>query len=208
MTVLRALLVWSLLAGVMVVPVIVATDSEFLQYRSATYVVAGFAGVIALSILLLQPLLASGLLPGLPMAVGRRVHRWTGVALLLAIAVHVVGLWITSPPDMIDALTFTAPTAFSVFGVIAMWALIAAALLAGFRKKLRLRPQLWRLAHVTWAAVVVVGSVAHAILIEGTMGTVSKILICAVLIVAMALTVHRLQPWIGVWRRGAANLRR
>ena len=31
---------------------------------------------------------------------------------LLAIAVHVAGLWVTSPPDMIDAITFTAPTAF------------------------------------------------------------------------------------------------
>jgi predicted ferric reductase len=185
----------------MILPVIVAAGSEFLQYRSATYVVAGFAGVIGLSILLLQPLLASGLLPFLPMGVGRRVHRWTGAALLLAIAVHVIGLWITSPPDMIDALTFTAPTAFSAFGVIAMWALVAAALLAGFRRKLRLRPQLWRLAHVTWASVVAIGSVAHAILIEGTMGSASKILICAVVLGALALTVYRLHPWKGVWRR-------
>lgn len=208
MTLLRAISVWSLLAVVMVMPVIVAAGSEYLQYRSAVYVVAGFAGVIALSILLLQPLLASGLLPGLPMAVGRRVHRWTGVALLLAIAVHVVGLWITSPPDMIDALTFTAPTAFSVFGVIAMWALIVAALLAGFRRKLRLRPQLWRLAHVTWAAVVAVGSAAHAILIEGAMGTISKVLVCVVLLGALGVTVYRLQPWKGMLRRTQPRLPR
>ncbi|EPX78319.1 ferric reductase-like transmembrane domain-containing protein [Salipiger mucosus] len=208
MTVLRAILVWCAIAGIVAVSLAVAAGSEYLQYRRPVYVAAGFAGVIALALLLVQPLLAAGLLPGIPMRAGRRVHRWTGVALLSAIAVHVAGLWITSPPDMVDALTFTAPTAFSVFGVVAMWALIAAALLAGFRRKLRLRPQSWRLSHTTAASVVVVGSVAHAVLIEGTMGTVSKTVMCAVAVGALALTVGRLKPWTGAlrgWRRQAGK---
>jgi hypothetical protein len=146
------------------------------------------------------PLLAAGLLPGVSLQAGRHFHCWTGVALLLAVAVHVVGLWITSPSDMVDALTFTAPTAFSAFGVVAMWALIGAALLASTRRKLSLRPQAWRLAHTMAASVVVVGSVAHAILIEGTMGTVSKTLICALAFGAWALTVGRLKPWRRAWR--------
>ncbi|MEM9477725.1 MAG: ferric reductase-like transmembrane domain-containing protein [Pseudomonadota bacterium] len=177
-----------------------AAGSEYLPYRSILYVTAGFAGVIALGLLVLQPLLASGVLPGLPMPTGRKLHRWTGSALVLAIAVHVVGLWITSPPDMIDALTFTAPTAFSALGVVGMWALVVAALLALLRKKLHFRPQVWRLAHSTAAIVVVVCSVAHALMIEGTMGTCSKILICAVTLGALALTLRRLRPWAGVWR--------
>ena len=185
---------------VIVAPVVVAAGSELLQYRSAIYITAGFAGVIALALLLLQPLLAAGLLPLLPMASGRRIHRWSGAVLLIAVAVHVGGLWITSPPDMIDALTFTAPTAFSAFGVVAMWALIAAAVLAGFRKRLRVRRQVWRLAHTSAAIVVVCGSVAHALLIEGTMGTGSKSLICTVLIAVLALSVRRLRSWAGVWR--------
>lgn len=200
MAVLRAILIWGALAAIALVPIIVAAGSEYLQYRSPAYVVAGFAGVIALTLLLLQPLLASGLLPRLSMQLGRRIHRWTGIALLIAIALHVAGLWITSPPDMIDALTFTAPTMFSVFGVVAMWALAASAILAGFRKKLGVRPQVWRFAHTMVAAVVVVGSVAHALLIEGTMGTVSKTLLCAVLVGALLLTVRRLRPWAGLWR--------
>ena len=31
----------------------------------------------------------------------------------VAVVIHVAGLWITSPPDMIDALLFTSPTPFS-----------------------------------------------------------------------------------------------
>ncbi|SNR81907.1 Ferric reductase like transmembrane component [Puniceibacterium sediminis] len=194
------ILIWCAIAGVIGASLVVAAGSEYLPYRTPVYVAAGFAGVVALALLLVQPLLAAGLLPGFPMQAGRRIHRWTGVALMLAVAVHVVGLWITSPPDMVDALTFAAPTAFSAFGVVAMWALIAAALLAGIRKKLRLRPQVWRLAHTMAASVVVVGSVVHAILIEGTMGSVSKTLMCGLTIGAWALTVGRLKPWTGAWR--------
>ncbi|MBO9451925.1 ferric reductase-like transmembrane domain-containing protein [Tropicibacter sp. R16_0] len=200
MIVFRAILVWLALAGIVVAAVIEAAGSEFLQYRSVVYVVAGFAGVTALVLLLFQPLLASGYLPGLSMSSERRMHRWIGVALLLAVAVHVSGLWITSPPDMIDAMTFRAPTAFSVFGVVAMWALVISAFLAGFRGKLRFRPQVWRLAHTSSAIAVVSGTVAHVIMIEGTMGTLSKNLICTVLVAALALTVRRLRPWVGVWR--------
>ncbi|RYH08590.1 ferric reductase [Tropicimonas sp. IMCC6043] len=212
MAIIGAILIWGALACVIVVPLVAAAGSEFLQYRGAVYIAAGFiaagfAGVIALALLLVQPLLASGLLPGLPMSVGRRIHRWIGAGLLLAICVHVAGLWVTSPPDMIDALTFTAPTAFSMFGVVAMWALIALALLAAFRKRLRLRPQVWRLAHTSAAVVVVIGSVAHAILIEGTMGIVYKTLMCAVLVGALAQTVRRLKPWVGVWKVRATRAR-
>ena len=70
--------------------------------------------------------------------------------------IHVGGLWITSPPDVIDALLFASPTPFSAWGVIAMWAIFVAALLAAFRRRLRLRPRTWRIAHSSAAAVVVV----------------------------------------------------
>ena len=54
-----------------------------------------------------------------------------------------------------------------------------AALLAALRQRLRLRPAIWRLSHTFLAAVTIVGSVVHALLIEGTMETVSKTILCA-----------------------------
>jgi len=77
---------------------------------------------------------------------------------------------------MLDALTFASPTPFSPFGVIAMWAIFAVPLLAAFRRRLGLRR--FRIFHMALAAVIVVGTVVHATLIEGTMETLSKASLC------------------------------
>ena len=178
----RATLIWAALATAVGVPIAAAAFSPQLEWRGPVYILAGFAGILALCVMLLQPLLIGGALPGLPARIGRRVHRWAGGALVLAVVIHVAGLWITSPPDMIDALTFTSPTPFSPFGVIAMWAIFAVAMLAIWRR--RLRPRTWRIAHMLLAAVIVAGSVVHAMLIEGTMETFSKAALCALVIAA------------------------
>ena len=60
---------------------------------------ACFAGVVALALLLLQPLLAGGYLPGLAARRSRHLHAWVGAGLLAAVVVHVAGLWLTSPPE-------------------------------------------------------------------------------------------------------------
>jgi len=98
--------------------------------------------------------------------------------------VHVAGLWITSPPDVIDALLFRSPTPFSAWGVIAMWAVFATALLAALRRPLRIRPRWWRAGHLSLAVVIVGGVVAHALLIEGTMESVSKVVLCGLVVAA------------------------
>ena len=166
----RGPLIWAALAVAIGVPLAAAAFSPQLEWRDAIYIVAGFAGIVGLGLLLLQPLLAGGYLPGPSAYRARRAHHWIGGMLVAAVLVHVVGLWITSPPDMIDALTFTSPTLFSPFGVIAMWAIFAVAVLAAFRRRLGLRT--WRIVHMSLAAVIVVGSVVHGVLIEGTMETV------------------------------------
>ncbi len=129
-------LIWVALAAAICVPLAAAAVSPLLAWRNAVYILAGFAGIIALGFMLVQPLLIGGYLPGLSGRIGRRVHHWIGGALVVAVVIHVGGLWITSPPDMIDALLFTSPTPFSPFGVIAMWAIFAVALLAAFRRRL------------------------------------------------------------------------
>ncbi|MEP1575551.1 ferric reductase-like transmembrane domain-containing protein [Roseibium album] len=199
----RAILIWGVLAAVLLIPVATAAASPLLQWRQPVYIAAGFAGIIAMALLLVQPLLAGGYLPGLARQRGRRLHRWVGGVLVLAVIVHVAGLWITSPPDVIDALLFRSPTPFSVWGVIAMWAVFAAALLAAIRRRLQLRPRTWRLAHTSLALVIVAGSVIHALLIEGTMETVTKVALCGLVLAAFLKAFADLKVWTSRYRRDA-----
>jgi hypothetical protein len=178
----RAALVWIALTTAICVPIALAATSPQLAWRGPVYILAGFSGIVALGLMLVQPLLIAGYLPGLSAFRGRRVHHWIGGALVAAIVIHVAGLWITSPPDMIDALLYVSPTPFSPWGVTAMWAILAVALLAIFRRRLRLRT--WRIAHMLLAIVIVAGSVVHAVLIEGTMETVSKVALCVLVLAA------------------------
>jgi len=176
----RVTLIWALLAAAVFVPIAAAAASPFLEWRGPVYIVAGFAGIIALGLMLVQPLLIGGYLPGLPAYRGRRVHHWIGAALVVAVVIHVGGLWFTSPPDMIDALLFVSPTPFSPFGVIAMWAIFAVAILAAFGRRMGLRT--WRIAHMSLVMVIVPGSVIHGLLIEGTMETMSKLALCVLVL--------------------------
>jgi predicted ferric reductase len=194
----RATLIWAALAVAVVVPIAAAAASPLLAWRDPLYIAAGFAGVVALALMLVQPLLMGGYLPGLQALRGRRAHRWIGGVLVVAVVIHVGGLWITSPPDVIDALLFASPTPFSAWGVIAMWAIFAVALLAALRH--RLRPGTWRIAHAFLAVVIVIGSVVHGILIEGTMETVSKAALCVLVLAATIKVMADLR----VWRKRAA----
>ena len=193
----RAVLIWGALCVALLGPLIAAAWSPLLQWRGAVYILAGFAGILGMCLVVLQPLLAMGWLPGLGGLRGRHVHRWVGLALILAIVVHVAGLWVTSPPDVIDVLLFRSPTPFSIWGVLAMWAVFLAAGVAALRG--RFRPLVWRRLHLGLAVVIVGGSVAHALLIEGTMEFFSKLMLCGLavavvlrmLVVRWALLVHR-----------------
>ena len=92
----RPVLIWSAVAAAVILPLIAAAFSPLLAWREPVYIVAGFAGIIGMALLLVQPLLASGDLPGLDGRMGRAIHRWGGIALLLAVGLHIAGLWITS----------------------------------------------------------------------------------------------------------------
>ena len=199
-------LIWVALAAAVGTPIAVAAASPLLAWRGPVYILAGFAGIIALGFMLVQPLLIAGYLPGLSAYRGRRTHHWIGGALVVTVVIHVGGLWITSPPDMIDALTFSSPTPFSPFGVIAMWAIFAVALLASLRRRLGLRPRTWRIAHTLLAIVIVVASVLHGVLIEGAMETVSKAVLCALVLAATIKVMADLRVWRkpGTLRGGGA----
>jgi hypothetical protein len=199
-------LIWVALALAIGVPIAFAAGSEQLTWRGPVYILAGFAGMVALGLVLVQPLLIGGYLPGLSAYRTRRAHHWIGGELALAVVVHVAGLWFTSPPDMIDALTFSSPTPFSPFGVIAMWAIFAVALLAALRRRLGLRLRTWRLIHIPLAVVIVACSVihcacsvVHCLLIEGTMETISKAVLCALVLAAT------IKVLVDLWRKRAVR---
>src|SRR3954463_12212308 len=97
-------LIWAALAAAICVPIAAAAVSPLLAWRGPLYILAGFAGILALGLMLVQPLLAGGSLPGLSGYRGRRAHRWIGGALVVAVGVPVVGFWVTQPPDQICRL--------------------------------------------------------------------------------------------------------
>ena len=197
----RVTLIWAVLAAAVLVPIAAAAASPLLEWRGPVYIVAGFAGIIALGLMLVQPLLIGGYLPGLSAYRRRRAHHWIGGTLVVAVVVHVGGLWVTSPPDMIDALLFMSPTPFSPFGVIAMWAIFAVALMAALRRRLGLAPRTWRRAHMLLAVVIVPGSVVHGLLVEGTMEIMSKAALCTLVLGATIKVMTDLR----VWRRRAIS---
>lgn len=193
-------MIWIGLAIAVALPLGIAATSPLLQWREPVYIVAAFAGVIGMALILLQPLLAGGYLPGLPLSRGRRLHRWIGAALVLSVIIHVGGLWITSPPDVIDALLFVSATPFSLWGVIAMWAIFATVLLVMLRSRGAVRPRFWRLGHSALALIIVFGTVLHALLIQGTMGQISKIALAALVIAATIKALADLRAWMLIRR--------
>ncbi len=179
--------IWIGAAVICAGPIIAATFSPLLAWREPIYILGSFAGIFALALLFLQPLMSVGLLPGLDIRRSKNLHHWIGGTLVLMVVIHVLALWVTSPPDVIDALLFQSPTQFSIWGITAMWALFASAFLALFKKILKLRYQTWKKAHKILAAVIVIGTVLHAMLIEGTMETVTKASLCAFVLIATYL---------------------
>ncbi|WP_209505691.1 MULTISPECIES: ferric reductase-like transmembrane domain-containing protein [unclassified Ruegeria] len=187
--------IWAALIAALLVPIVAAAFSPYLAWREPIYIVAGFAGIIGMCLLLLQPLLAGRWLLGLSPVNSRHWHRRCGLALVASIMIHVTGLWITSPPDVVDALLFVSATPFSTWGVIAMWAGFAAAAMGIFRQRLNLRFRVWRLGHAGLAMVTILGSVIHALLIEGTMETMTKVALCALVVLVSVGTLARLRIW-------------
>src|SRR4051795_13290382 len=74
----RATLIWAALAIAIGVPIAAAGASPLLEWRGPVYILAGFAGIIGLGLILVQPLLIAGYLPGLSGRIGRRAHLLVG----------------------------------------------------------------------------------------------------------------------------------
>lgn len=191
----RAKLIWLVFLIAIIAPMIAAAFSPLLAWRDGIYIIAGFAGIFAMALLLTQPLLIGGYLPSISPRNNRQFHKWFGTFLVVMVLIHVIFLWLTSPPDVIDVLLFRSPTPFSLWGVIAMWALFLMGLMAAMRQKMRLPLRIWQRVHLGLAVIAVIGSVGHAMLIEGTMETITKTVICILVLAATAKVISdRIKP--------------
>ena len=99
---LRPALIWAIVLLAGLGPLVIAAQSPLLAWRQGIYILAGFAGILGLGLLLLQPLLAAGLMPGLAAPRWRWVHRLGGIALTCCIALHVIGFWEEDIPGNIS----------------------------------------------------------------------------------------------------------
>jgi len=84
-------LIWAALLIAVAVPITAAAFSPLLAWREPIYIIAGFAGILGMGLLLFQPILAGGYIPELSTRSHRRLHRWVGSTLVLAVVVHVGG---------------------------------------------------------------------------------------------------------------------
>jgi hypothetical protein len=198
-----AILIWGGLTVALVVPLGAAALSPLLAWRDPVYIAAGFAGIVALCLMLVQPLLIRAWLPGLTPPRARRGHRLVGQVLTGCVLLHVAGLWITSPPDVIDVLLFRSPTPFGVWGAIALWSVLATALLALLRTRWPLLRRWWRGAHGLLTFAVVTATLAHVLLIEGTMEPRTKLALCGLVIAGIAAALLSLVT--GARRRSGAR---
>lgn len=190
---MRIALIWGVVALLTGAPVMAAAMSPLLQWRGPIYIVAGLAGVVGMALMLVQPLLVIGALPGLSLSASRRLHRYGGFVLVLVVALHVIGLWITSPPDVIDILLLRSPTPFAIWGLLAMWAIFGAGVWAVLRSRLPLR--IWRWGHSGLVLLAVVGTVVHAVQITGTMEPVTKAMLSIALLRALLMAFARRKVW-------------
>ncbi len=181
-------LAWVAAAVVAAWPIGAALASPLLPSRDLIWVVGGMAGVVALSLLLVQPLLAIEVGTG----AARRWRRWHGAVGLLigaAIVLHVGALYATSPDDITDALLLVAPTPFSLYGVIGLWATVVTIALALARRILRLPFRPWRMVHSLLALVIVAASASHAWMIDGAMEGLSKTIVVLAALAATSFAV-------------------
>jgi predicted ferric reductase len=179
--------IWVVLAWAVIGPVAIAATSPLLGARTGVYIMAGMAGVVALALLFVQPLLATGFLPGLKVAQARLWHRWVGTGIAIGVALHVGGLYLISPSDALDALLLVAPTPFSIYGVIGMRSVVFTIILVVLRSRMGFGYNAWRIIHNGLSAIVVVTSVVHALMIEGTMGSLSKQILCFFVVAIMMI---------------------
>jgi len=141
------------------VPVALALTDRHLADASAALVLSTTAGALAVSALVLQPLLAR-----------RRIarHQILGAVAFALVLVHVGALFVEAPDDAWFALSPDGPTRARM-ALIATIALFGAVALGVLRTQLPLGAGTWRVLHAYLAVVVIALGIGHAVLTDGAL---------------------------------------
>ena len=146
--------------AVAAVPAALALTDRHLAGASTALVLSTTAGALAVSALVLQPLLARG---------GRiALHRLLGGAALALVLVHVGALFVEAPDDAWFAMSPDGPTRARM-ALIATLALVGVVALGLLRARLPLSAGTWRVLHAYLAVVVLALGIGHAVLTDGAL---------------------------------------
>jgi 3-phenylpropionate/trans-cinnamate dioxygenase ferredoxin reductase subunit len=162
--------VWAAAAVLLALPPAVALTDPHLRDQPAALVISTAAAALAVSALVLQPLLARG---------GRlKWHRVLGAVALGLVLVHLGGLFVVGAEDTLFALSLDGPTRGRM-ATLATVALIAVVILGVLRAKLPMAGTTWRVLHGFLAGMVILLGFGHAVLTDGALDGVGTVLLLA-----------------------------
>ncbi len=169
-------------------PTLLAALSPLQIGRAPLWVWGTLAGVLALSLLVIQVLLPTGWLNDWIGEHNFSWHRILGISITGLVIAHILGLYLYSPDDIEDALVLAAPT-YSRLGVLSAGCLLLSMGLALARSRLPLAPVDWQILHSVLAVAVVGTAVAHALLLQGTLDGFAEGLLCGSAVVAVLMAI-------------------
>lgn len=178
----------SLLVALVILPTLLAALNPLQSGRAPLWVLGTVAGVLSLSLIVVQVLLPTGWLNDWIGEQNLRWHRILGMTVTGLVIAHVLGLYLYSPDDIGDALVLAAPT-YSRLGVLSAGCLLLSVTMATARSKLPLAPADWQILHHVLAVAIVGTGVAHAILLQGTLDGFAEGLLCGSAVVAVLMAV-------------------
>ena len=167
---LRALALGAAAVAIVAAPVALALTDRHLTGASAALLLSTTAGALAVSALVVQPLLARG---------GRITrHKVLGSVAFALVLVHVGALFAEAPDDAWFAMSPDGPTRARM-ALIATVALFGVVALGVLRDRLPLGTATWRVLHAYLAAVVLALGIGHAVLTDGALDDAgTAVLVC------------------------------
>ncbi len=173
-----ARLVAAALVSVLVaLPLVLALTDFHLEAAPVALILSTAAGALAVSALVLQPLLAGR---------GRiAVHQVLGAVALALVLVHVGALFVLAPDDALFAMSPDGPTRARM-ALLATIALVAVVLLGVLRPRLPLDGATWRILHGFLAGLVILLGFGHALLTDGALDGAGTVVLAGLGALALA----------------------